>query len=86
LNLKILVLICNELEGQLYIGMSQYSHLISARTREIEIKGWRREKKLKLILAESSDWADLSLEWQEDTGWRIEPDARPKLKRCVAKP
>jgi putative endonuclease len=53
----------------------------SARAREIEIKGWRREKKLKLILAENPDWADLSLEWQEDPGWRLEPGARPRLKR-----
>lgn len=50
--------------------------------REKEIKGWRREK-LKLILAENPDWADLSLEWQEDTGWNLVPEARPKLKRKI---
>lgn len=53
----------------------------SARAREVEIKGWRREKKLALILAENPDWADLSLEWQEDPGWKLEPDARPRIKR-----
>jgi putative endonuclease len=46
----------------------EYSRAVSARMREKEIKGWRREKKLKLILAENPDWADLSLEWQEDPG------------------
>jgi predicted GIY-YIG superfamily endonuclease len=28
--------------------------------REVEIKGWRRDKKLKLALAKNPDWADLS--------------------------
>ena len=58
---------------------------ISARMREVEIKGWRREKKLKLILAENPDWADLSLEWQEDPGWKLEPETRPRIKRRVPK-
>jgi putative endonuclease len=53
----------------------------SARAREVEIKSWRREKKLALILAENPDWADLSLEWQEDPRWKLEPDARPRIKR-----
>jgi hypothetical protein len=48
--------------------------------REKEIKGWRREKKLKLILAENPDWADLSLEWQENPGWNLVPRASPRLK------
>jgi putative endonuclease len=34
----------------------------SARDREVEIKAWRREKKLSLILTENPDWADLSSE------------------------
>ena len=48
--------------------------------REVEIKGWRRDKKLKLILAENPDWIDLSQEWQEDPGWKLEPDARQRIK------
>ena len=53
----------------------------SARLRELEIKGWRKEKKLALIFEENPDWADLSLEWQEDSGWKLEPEARPRIKR-----
>ena len=49
--------------------------------REKEIKGWRREKKLKLILAQNPDWADLSLEWQDNPGWNLEPEAQFRLKR-----
>src|SRR5258708_37566190 len=49
--------------------------------REKEIKGWRREKKLKLILAQNPDWADLSLEWQENPGWNLVPEAQSRLKR-----
>ncbi len=59
----------------------EYPSAIRAKMREKEIKGWRREKKLKLILAENPDWADLSLEWQEDPGWNLVPDATPRLKR-----
>lgn len=55
----------------------------SARVREVEIKGWRREKKLALVLAENPDWADLSLEWQEDSGWKLESEARPRIKRKI---
>lgn len=62
----------------------EYSRVIRAKMREKEIKGWRREKKLKLILAENPDWSDLSLEWQENPGWKIVPEARPKLKRKVS--
>ena len=61
----------------------EYSRVVSAKMREKEIKGWRREKKLKLILAENPDWADLSLDWQENPGWKLVPDARYKLKRKV---
>jgi len=57
---------------------------ISAKMREKEIKGWRREKKLKLILAANPDWADLSLEWQENPGWSLVPEAGPRLRRKSA--
>src|SRR5882724_8304110 len=53
----------------------EFSQVASALTREKEIKGWRREKKLKLILAQNPDWADLSLEWQENLGWNLVPEA-----------
>ena len=53
----------------------------SARSRELQIKGWRKEKKVALILPENPDWADLSLEWQDNPGWKLEPEARPILKR-----
>lgn len=61
----------------------QHTSVIQARMREKEIKGWRREKKLKLILAQNPDWADLSLEWQEDPGWNLLPEAQYRLKRKV---
>jgi putative endonuclease len=59
----------------------EYARAISARTREKEIKGWRREKKLKLITAENPDWADLSLEWKDNPGWSLISEARPRLNR-----
>src|SRR5262245_1885409 len=44
------------------VRFEEYSHVMDAIAREKEIKSWRREKKLKLILAENPDWADLSAE------------------------
>jgi putative endonuclease len=32
--------------------------------REEQIKGWRREKKVALIEADSPGWKDLSAEWE----------------------
>ena len=65
------------------VWYEEFSHVISARMREVEIKGWWREKKLKLILAENPDWSDLSQEWQENPGWKLEPDAHMRIKRRV---
>jgi putative endonuclease len=59
----------------------QHTSVIRAKMREKEIKGWRREKKLKLILAQNPDCADLSLEWQESPGWNLAPEAQSRLKR-----
>jgi len=59
----------------------EYSSAVRAKVREKEIKGWRREKKLKLILAHNPDWADLSLEWQDNPGWNLVPGAAFRLRR-----
>jgi putative endonuclease len=63
----------------------EYSSAINAKMREKEIKGWRREKKLRLILAANPDWADLSLQWQDDPGWYLVPNASLRLKRKTPK-
>src|SRR5215470_18245208 len=66
-------------------SFSNPSHAIA---REKEIKGWRREKKLRLILSVNPDWADLSAEWRENELWQIIPDAKPRwvLRRRPLKP
>jgi hypothetical protein len=68
-----------------------FSNPSEAIEREKEIKGWRREKKLRLILAANPDWADmttparenracrgprLSAEWVEDESWKAIPEAK----------
>lgn len=63
------------------VWYEEYARVTGAKMREKEIKGWRREKKLELILAENPDWVDLSLEWQENPGWKLIPEALPRLKR-----
>jgi putative endonuclease len=55
-----------------------YAHPSEAIEREKEIKGWRREKKLRLILAVNPDWADLSAEWKDDESWQAIPEARSR--------
>ena len=68
------------------VWYEEHSDFINARGREVEIKGWRREKKLKLILSENPDWADLSQDWEENPGWKLEPGSHPRLKRRVVQP
>jgi putative endonuclease len=72
-------------EFYMLVWSEPFGNVIRARMREVELKGWRREKKLKLILAENPDWADLSREWEEDPGWKLEPEAGPSIKRRTPK-
>ena len=39
------------------------SEVEAARTREKQLKGWRRDKKIALIETSNPQWKDLSLEW-----------------------
>ena len=39
-------------------------NVLSAIAREKEIKGWRREKKVKLIRTANPRWRDLSADWR----------------------
>ena len=45
----------------------QFGDIEMAITREKEIKGWRREKKDRLIEAGNPEWKDLSEGWFEDS-------------------
>jgi putative endonuclease len=38
----------------------------AAISREREIKGWRREKKIRLIESTNPRWEDLAREWQDE--------------------
>lgn len=42
------------------IYYEEYSQVDDALAREKQLKGWRREKKLKLIATMNPDWRDLS--------------------------
>lgn len=61
----------------------EYSQVTTAIAREKEIKAWRREKKLNLILADNPDWADLSSEWGEDPSWKA--ISSEELRRVLKK-
>ena len=70
------------------VYFEEYSHPSEALAREKELKGWRREKKLRLVLKANPDWADLSREWKEDESWQLIPEAksRPVLRPRPGKP
>ena len=70
------------------VYVERFSDPNNAIARETEIKGWRREKKLRLILSVNPDWADLSAEWRENELWQIIPEAKPRwvLRRRSSKP
>ncbi|MCX6153194.1 MAG: GIY-YIG nuclease family protein [Candidatus Kapabacteria bacterium] len=44
----------------------------SAIAREKQLKGWLREKKVKLITDFNPEWRDLSLDWSIDSSLRSE--------------
>ena len=46
-----------------YYEETQY--ILSALAREKEIKGWRRNKKIRLILSFNPKWLDLALDWYD---------------------
>jgi putative endonuclease len=45
------------------VYFESFSSAASAIRREKQIKGWRREKKLRLIMAMNPQWADLAADW-----------------------
>ncbi len=49
----------------------------AAIAREKELKGWKRERKIVLIVASNPRWEDLSLEWGKPVKPFREEDVRP---------
>ncbi len=43
-----------------------YSDALQAKRREIQLKGWRREKKIKLIEKMNPRWEDLAEHWGQE--------------------
>ena len=44
-----------------------FTNILDAITREKQIKGWLRAKKIALIESANPDWEDLSAEWHHAT-------------------
>jgi putative endonuclease len=61
---------CNRL-----VWFETYSHPITAITREKELKGWLRVRKIELIHETNPTWSDLSEGW----GQSIFPTAEPAV-------
>src|SRR5579884_2070214 len=45
------------------VYFEQFTNVKTAITREKEIKGWRREKKNKLLESMNPEWKDLAVDW-----------------------
>jgi putative endonuclease len=57
------------------VWFESYQDVTTAITREKQLKGWRREKKIALIEKMNSAWIDLSKDWYD-----VEP---VDLKRAI---
>jgi len=50
-----------------------FRHVGRAISREKQLKGWRREKKIALIRKANPEWKDLSHEWYVDRPFTFTP-------------
>ena len=48
------------------VYFEQYSNINQAIKREKQLKKWKREWKINLIIEDNDDWDDLSKEWFND--------------------
>ncbi len=48
------------------VWFEEFANPGTAISREKQLKGWRREKKIRLIESMNPDWNDLSLEWDDE--------------------
>jgi putative endonuclease len=51
----------------------------NAIARETEIKAWRREKKIELIVENNPTWEDLAADWGEPVGFRCVSPAEKQV-------
>jgi putative endonuclease len=61
------------------VYFERFTSIKAAISREKELKGWLRERKIALIVANNPTWKDLSLEW----GKPIEPFREEKLRKPI---
>jgi putative endonuclease len=70
------------------VYFEQTSEVKSAIQRETEIKGWSREKKVRLIESTNAGWLDLSADWFDapanDTG--VIPSDAQRARNLVREP
>jgi putative endonuclease len=48
------------------VYFEEFTRVATAIAREKEIKGWRREKKNKLVESVNPEWKDLAADWYPD--------------------
>ena len=64
-----------------------FSNVRSAISREKQIKGWSRQKKLYLISADNPTWEDLAAEWFDGSKLQLRtPADKPRPPRRFGDP
>lgn len=53
------------------VYFERFASMQRAIARERQLKGWRREKKVRLIEAGNAGWEDLADGWYEDAFWCV---------------
>jgi putative endonuclease len=59
------------------VYFERYPLIVEAISREKQLKGWLRRKKIALIVASNPTWRDLSLEWGQPSSRRSQVRPRP---------
>jgi putative endonuclease len=60
-----------------------FRNVAAAIARETEIKKWRREKKVALIVQKNPTWEDLAAEWGRPAVMRVEAKAGSSPPLCA---
>jgi putative endonuclease len=51
---------------KILVHYEEFGDMYNAISREKQIKGWKREKKIALIEKENPEWKDLAKDWYDD--------------------
>jgi putative endonuclease len=60
---------CKHYKLDRLVYFERFQYVDNAITREKQIKGWLRSKKIALVVSQNPAWSDLSAEWHAERPW-----------------